>query len=121
VDVKVKEACDLSVRIPEWVRPGEVRVQVGGAERQVDFAGRYAQVGAVKPGEVVATTFPIVERTDTVWIEKDRYALVRKGHEIVAIDPPGRYVPLFQRDHYRADRARWHKIERFVADDPLVW
>jgi hypothetical protein len=121
VDVKVKEACDLSVRIPEWVSPGEVRVHVGGADRQVDFTGRYAQVGGVKPGDVAAVTFPIGERTDTVWIEKDRYVLVRKGNEVVGIDPPGRYAPLFQRDHYRTDRARWRKIERFVADDPLVW
>jgi hypothetical protein len=121
VDVKVKEPCDLDVRIPEWVQPGDVRVRVDGADREVDFASRYAQVGAVKPGNVATLTFPISERTDSVWIEQDRYALVRKGNEIVAIDPPGQYAPLFQRDHYREDRARWRKIERFVADNPLYW
>jgi len=119
VDVKIKEAVDLSLRIPEWVAPGEVRVQVNGVERGVSWGGRYAQVGAVKAEDVVVMTFPIAERTDEVWIQKEKYTLVRKGNEIVSIDPPGRYHPLFMRDCYRDNVTRWRKIERFVADKAI--
>ena len=121
VDVKVKEPCDLSIRIPEWVQPREVRVQVNGEDRQVDWAGRYAVVGEVKPGDEAEMTFPIEERTDTAWIEKERFTLVRKGNDVVAIDPPGRICPLYQREHYRVSTARWRRMERFVSKEEIHW
>ena len=121
VDVRIKRPVDLSLRIPEWTTPEEVRVQVSGEDRRVGWEGRYAQVGEVKPGDVVTMTFPIAERTDTVWIEKDRYALVRKGNDVVAIDPPGQYCPLYQREHYRENGTRWRKVERFVSRERIHW
>ena len=109
------------MRIPEWVTPAEVRVRVNGADREVGWQGRYAQVGEVKPGDVATMTFPIGERTDTVWIEKEKYTLVRKGNDIVAIDPPGRYAPLYQREHYRVDGTRWRAMPRFVSNERVYW
>ena len=121
VDVKVKEAVDLSIRIPEWVKPGEVHVDVNGQDRRVGWDGRYAVVGDVVPGDVATMTFPISERSDTVWIEKEKYTLVRKGNDVVAIDPPGRICPLYQREHYRQDRTRWKRRERFVSEEQISW
>jgi hypothetical protein len=121
VDVRIKEGVKLSLRIPEWVAPAQVRVRVNDGDREVGWNGRYAQVGGVKPDDVVTVTFPIAERTDEVWIQKERYTLVRKGNEIVSIDPPGRYHPLFQRDHYRENSTRWRNIERFVAEDSIYY
>ena len=101
MDVKVKQPVELSVRIPEWVAPGDTRCRVNDGERSVSWDGRYAQVGLVQPSDVVTLTFPIAERTDVVHIEKQRFTLVRKGNDVVSIDPPGRYYPLYQRQHYR--------------------
>ena len=109
------------MRIPEWVTPEQVRVGVGDVDRRVDWDGRYAGVGAVRPGDVVTMTFPMADRTDTVSIEKEEYRLTRKGNEVVAIDPPGRYCPLYLRDHYRENSTRWRKIERFVSDEQIYW
>ena len=121
VDVKVKQPLELSIRIPEWVSPGEASCQVDGAERSLGWHGRYAQVGAVKPGDVATLTFPIAERTDVVHVEKETYTLTRKGNDVVSIDPPGRYCPLYQRSHYRDDATRWRKIERFVSKERVHW
>ena len=121
VEVRVKQPVDLSVRIPEWITPGETRCRVNGQERSPIWDGRYAQLGAVKPGDVVTVTFPIFERTDVVHIEKQRFTLVRKGNEVVSIDPPGRYCPLYQRHHYREGTPRWRKINRFVSDNLIDW
>ena len=121
VDVRVKQPVELSVRIPEWVKPEQVRVRVSGAEREVGWDGRYAEVGAVKPGDVATMTFPISERTDVVYVEGERYTLVRKGNDVVAIDPPGRYCPLYQREHYRANETRLRSIERFVSGENIYW
>ena len=121
VDVKVKQALSLSIRIPEWVQPGEVRVRVNGADRPVCWDGRYADVGGVTPGDVATMTFPIAERTEGAWIEKAHYTLVRKGNDVVAIDPPGRFCPLYQREHYRQNDTRWRKVERFVSNEDIYW
>ena len=121
VDVKIKRVCDLSVRILEWVKPTEVRIRVNDDDRRVHWDDRYAVVGEVKPGDVATLTFPIYERTDTVWIEKEKYTLVRKGNEVVVIDPPGRYAPLYQRDHYRENQVRWRMARRFVAKEAIDW
>lgn len=66
-------------------------------------------------------TFPMVDRTDTVSIENETYRLTRKGNEVVAIDPPGRYCPLYQRDHYRQNNTRWRETERFVSQEQIYW
>ena len=121
VDVKVKQPVALSIRIPEWVKPAETRVQVNGVDRRVSWAGRYADVGQVNPQDTASVTFPIAERTDTVYVEKKRYTLVRKGNDVVAIDPPGRYNPLYQRAHYRQNSTRWRKVERFASKEEIYW
>ena len=121
VDVRIKESVELSIRIPEWVKHDEVRLRLNGNDHPMDRDGRYAEVGEVKPGDVATMTFPITERTDEVWIEKEKFTLVRKGNDVVAIDPPGRLCPLYQRDHYRRDSTRWQKIERFVSRERIYW
>ena len=121
VDVRIKESVRLSIRIPEWVKPADVRVQVNGADRRVNWDGRYAVAGRMKPGEVATMTFPISERTDSVWVQKEKYTLVRKGNDVVAIDPPGKYGPLYQREHYRADDTRRRRSERFVSTEQIYW
>ncbi len=121
LDVNVKQAFDLEIRIPEWVTPNETRCELNGEQRSLGWDGRYAQVGPVNPGQVVTLTFPIGERTDVVHIEKQPYTLLRKGNEVVSIDPPGRYYPFYQREHYRQDSPRWRKIERFIPKQQVDW
>ncbi len=116
VDVKVKQPVHLSLRIPEWVTPQQARATVNGQDRTLSWEGRYAQVGEVKPGDVVTMTFPISERPSTQSIQGHRYNLVLKGNEVVSIDPLGETAPFYLRDHYRVNATRWRKIERFVAD-----
>ena len=121
VDVRIKKARELSIRIPEWVKAKEVRCQVDGKERSLSWEGRYAAVGRVKAKDEVTLTFPIGERTDAVRIEGRDYTLVRKGNEVVKVDPPGRNYPLYRRDHYREEKTHFRTIERFVADRTVDW
>jgi hypothetical protein len=119
VDVKVKKPVDLSIRIPEWVTPDQAKCQVNKQDRQLGWNGRYAKVGGVKPGDVATLTFPISERTDKVWIEKREYTLVRKGNEVVSIDPPGVIHPFYQRQHYRQNEPRMKRVTRFVSNEKV--
>ena len=64
-------------------------------------------------------TFPIFERTDTIWVQKRKYKIVRKGNDVVSIDPPGEYCPLYQRQYYRQNEPRMRKVTRFVSEETL--
>ena len=121
VDVRIKRAADLSIRIPEWVSPEQVNVCVNGDPRGLSWLGRYAGVGQVQPGDVATMTFPIAERTDELWVEKELYQVVRKGNDVVAIRPPGKVCPFYQRAHYRQNATRLRKIERFVSAEVFPW
>jgi hypothetical protein len=121
VDLRVKQPVDLAVRLPEWVALDAVTVTVDGRYRPVGWQGRHAQIGPVAPGATVTVAFPIAERLETIQVEKRRFSVILKGNEVVAIDPPGRYCPLYQRDHYRESGTRWRVIERFVTDEAIRW
>ena len=121
VEVNVKQAVDLSLRIPEWAAPSDTRGQVNGQDRAVGWDGRYALLGVVQPGVVATLTFPIPTRSDIIHVEKARYTVVRKGNEVIEIDPPGRYSPLYQRAHYRGDVTCWRAMERFVSEEEIYW
>jgi hypothetical protein len=94
---------------------------VNGEERRVSWDGRYARLGSVAPGDVATLTFPIRERTDVIHVEKQRFSLVRRGNDVVSIDPPGRYHPLSQRQHYRDGVPRWRSMGRFVSRESVRW
>ena len=121
VDIKIKQAVSLEVRIPVWASQKETRCRVNGADRRVSWERRYCQVGSVSPGDAVMLTFPIGERTDIVHIEKERFTLVRKGNDVVSIDPSGRFHPLYQRQHYRDNATRWRSMERFASAETIQW
>ena len=101
------------------MKPSQTSVQVDDADRKADWDGRYAVVGEVKPGDLATITIPIAERTDTVWIEKERFSLVRKGNDVVP--PHGRICPLQQRKHYRVNSTRWRETDRFVSNKEVYW
>ena len=121
VDVKLKQACELSLRTPEWVKPDQTKCTVNGSERSLSWDGRYAVVGKVAPNDVATLVFPISERTEKVRIQGIDYTLTCKGNDVVHIDPPGKYCPLYPRDKYRDNRARTKKVTRFVAEQQIDW
>ncbi len=114
VDITMKVACNLQVRIPEWVKPDGVTGLVNGQARELHFLGRYTQVGYVGSGDKVAICFPISERTVETTIGNEKYTLIIKGNDVVSIDPPGKWNPLYQRGKYRENKVRWVKRECFV-------
>jgi hypothetical protein len=121
VGLKTKETLNLEVRIPEWVQPGEAKCEVDGQVRQVTYEGRYLKVGWVEKGRTAVVTFPISERTEKRRIEGFDYTFIVRGNEVVDVDPPGKYLPLYQRGHYRTGRSLYQKVSRFVAQQDVSW
>jgi hypothetical protein len=113
IDILMKTACNVEIRIPEWVKPEEVTCSVNNAPREVNLQGRYAQIGSVESGNVVTMNFPISERTVKTSLGNVSYTLIIKGNDVISIDPPGHWHAFYQREHYR-EKVRWVKRERFV-------
>jgi hypothetical protein len=65
-------------------------------------------------------SFPISERTQQETIGARQYTLTLKGNDVVAIDPPGKYCPYYQRQKYRQGSVQWKNVQRFVSDERLV-
>lgn len=120
VEIKVKEPCEaVYIHAPGWVETGspEMLATVDGKGAETRWEGRYLVLGPVQPGRRVTVTFPIAERTVTETIGAVEYALVIKGDTVVHIDPPGRNLPLYRREHYRSSEPRYIEVERFLSDD----
>ena len=65
--------------------------------------------------------FPMRETTLFKYIGTAAYKLRIKGNTVVEINPKGTIYPLYQRDHYRRDKAPMKKVNRFVPDDRIIW
>ena len=88
---------------------------------RLEFDGRYGNIGTVKKSDKVSLLFPISERNEKLYPQKERYDVVIRGNEIVDIDPPGRYHPIYLRNNNRVNEIRWFKINLFVADKVVPW
>jgi len=122
VDVSVKQPVELSVRIPEWVRPDEVTCSLSGQSKEISWDGRCANIGKAQADDTVTLEFPITERAEWIHVEKRTYRALMRGSTCVAIDPPGGNCPLFQREHLRENATRWRQRTRFVPDEEgFLW
>jgi DUF1680 family protein len=124
VDVCLKQPCgSLLVRVPEWVESNSPQVvcKVNGVSRELNWDGRYINVGAGKAGDTIVVTFPIGERTVKEKLGDRVYTLVVKGNTVVSVDPPGKNGALYARANYRENQVRWRKARRFVPEEEIPW
>jgi hypothetical protein len=47
--------------------------------------------------------------------------MVLKGNTLASVDPPVKFYRLYQRDQYRTNQVRWHKVKRFVSEEQIAW
>lgn len=118
VDVKLKRACEVALRMPEWVRPANCALTRNGQPTRPTLEGRYLVTPAGADDEL-SLRFPIAERTEKLHIEGTDYRAVVRGNEIVDIDPPGARCPIFQRPELRTDEPQWRTVQRFVSETTL--
>ena len=121
VVLKIKDAPKLAVRIPDWTEKKQVTCKVNGQGRDLLWAGNYIQLQSLKKGDEVTVEFPMRETTLFKYVGTAAYKLGIKGNTVIEINPQGAVYPLYQRDHYRQDKAPMKKVNRFVPDDRIIW
>ena len=98
-----------------------VEATVGGEARAARWSGRYVEVGPVEAGSEVAVSYEQPQYMVKEQLGDGIFTLTMKGSTVVAVDPPGRHCPIFQRAHLREDEVRWRRVQRFVPDRPVAW
>jgi hypothetical protein len=114
----IKDAPTVAVQMPEWCDVASVRASVDGETRRTLIDGRSVQIGWLEPGYEVTLEFPVPGETIHRVIGEIPYKLVRRGANIVSIDPPGIAYPLYEDQ----PSGKLIRKERFVPDiGHIIW
>jgi hypothetical protein len=123
VDLKIKQLCrQIRVRMPQWVDgdSDQLSCAINGNQQSIKWHGRYLEIGPAKPRDRITVKFPISEQTVHDTIGGVAYRLEIRGSTVIAIDPPGRNGPLYERAYYRQP-MRWRIVDRFVPESEIAW
>jgi len=137
--LKIKEAKAAAVRIPEWTDRKKVACKVNDKPQEFKWSGSYVEVKGLKAGDMVTVEFPMKEASLFKEIGRIPCKLTLKGNTVVDIDPKswdrvvcpaydnvivresGELCPLYQRDHYKGNKAPMKKKTRFVSGETIKW
>jgi hypothetical protein len=124
-----RQAGELTVRLPEYIKPHQFRMRVAGEEVEPEFQGRWAILRTVKAGERVEVEFHMPIRKKRVTIPTPfaqarlegshkakpvNYFLKIKGNVVVDCEPRGERYPYFVHPEYLQDQPSWKTVERVI-------
>lgn len=100
LDVLVKGARKVLVRVPEWAPKERVKAYVEKKPVAVEWERNYVVFAEVERGEQLTVTYPlrIAEVKETPGgLDGTQYTEKWRGNTIVAISPAGKWIPKFER------------------------
>jgi hypothetical protein len=97
--VVLKKACDVRVRVPDFVRPADVRVAVNGTPIVAAARDGYLAVNGRRAGETVLASYPLPVTTAEESIgnpghRQYRYRVTWKGDTVARMEPLGPEHPM---------------------------
>jgi hypothetical protein len=124
VILRNKTVKKASVRLPVWVPRNAVRCRVGSQPVECEWVNNYLLVEGLKPGDIVAIDFPLVESVVQATLEGNQYTLHFRGNTLVRLSvkiaKPGSVhpesYPIYRRDHMLAPHPPMIKKNRYVSD-----
>lgn len=151
VVIRNKRAEHLSIRIPSWVNRNDIRCRIGNNDVPFHWVGNYLTLGTVRKNDEVVLEFPMIETRETCYLmepgthpdwhlHKDlhpEYVMQFKGNDCIKIEftnadkfphtawgtPPLDRVgyPVYQREHYRGNKAPLKNKVRYIAPNIIDW
>ena len=121
LEVRVRQAPTVYVRVPEGVDPDEVRGMVNNREKSPQRAGAYVGFTGLRGGDVLTVSVPLKKRTTKETVAGVEYTLEWKGNTIVRMSPKGTLAPLYQRENFLADRAPLGEVDYHVPAQEVAW
>lgn len=108
VNVIVKTARKVLVRVPRWAPKQDVKAYVQRKPEEVIWSGEYVVFDKVKNSQQLTVTYPlrIAEVKETPGsLDGTEYTEKWRGNTIVDISPPGKLIPMFQRPELDTERV----------------
>ncbi|HID95987.1 MAG TPA: hypothetical protein EYP53_08035 [Candidatus Latescibacteria bacterium] len=96
--VLVKNASKVHVRIPSWVKRETVEVKRNGEPQDIVCKGTYVVQENLRKGDRVEVSYPVRNLEVAEKVAGEEYLLHWRGYTLVGIEPPGKRMPLFQRE-----------------------
>ncbi len=103
LDVFVKKAHRVLVRVPEWAPKTGVEAFVGQKSVPIEWDGNYVVFDQLKGGEQLTVTHPLRIAEVTESIQGISYTERWRGNTIVDITPSGKWIPMFKRPDMEND------------------
>jgi hypothetical protein len=95
LQINVKQARRLLVRIPEFVTAGEMKTLINGKPIASREEKSFINLGAVQPGDRVEVTYPLKPRTTEEQIAPGKFTFQWRGATVMAASPQQKIRPLF--------------------------
>jgi hypothetical protein len=131
--IRLDETCKVKVRIPEFVQPGEMKVEVNGKALEGRVWGNYLELGEQPAGDTLRVSYPLNLTTEDVTIgnpgfRQYHYRATWKGATVVKMEPEGnddetgysdfdrKQVPIF---YGKEGPGQLYLREQMMEDTPL--
>ncbi|MGA3326601.1 MAG: twin-arginine translocation signal domain-containing protein [Terriglobia bacterium] len=92
--IQLRQACTVRVRVPDFMAPEDLTVEVNGAKVAAKVFGNYLELGPHAPGHSLRIAYPLRLATEEVEIGNPgfrhyRYRVTWKGDTVVRMEPLG--------------------------------
>ena len=99
--IRVLHDTGLAVRVPGFLAGTAPVVKRNGGVMAARTANGYLQCGGVAKGDEIEIAYPMTETRESLRVNGRDFTVTWAGDTVVAIDPPGEHLPLYQRRHWR--------------------
>lgn len=138
VVIKNKTAHRISVRVPAWVKRGQLRWRLNDAPASPAWTGPYAVFDGLSPQATLTMEFPLERERVTLTLPNLNARPYRgaptvtctfKGSTCIGLEKPeedvyGRepvWYPLFHRPQFQMDKAPLKEVDYYVVEKPIRW
>ncbi len=106
LDVRLRAAHRLCVRVPSWVPRAALTVLVDEQPMAPSWEGAYLRFESLARGQTVSLRYPLVERTEEEGVEGERLTVRWRGGTVVSVEPCAPGLATYARRHV-AGPAPW--------------
>jgi hypothetical protein len=103
LDVFVKSSRRVLVRVPEWAQKSEVKAFVNQQPKPLVWEGSYVVFDNPGSKEQLTVTYPLRVAEVREPIQGVEYTERWRGNTIVHINPPGKWIPMFERPELESE------------------
>jgi hypothetical protein len=133
VDLSVKQAGRLAVRVPAWVDKSAVKIARNGDSSEPVFIGNYVLLETVSPGDVVKLTFPMQDSVEsyavdnyefrkTKYLGRQNFRFKFRGNTAIDVEPKATSgYAIYDRESVATDEPKLVPLSPYVAKSRIAW